>query len=1337
MKRTLSHLKTCFLLLLLLPLSLMAGSGTITPAPPNSAGIRGLMNFTVNYRFVPTAGDLADMEAALRTANDLICDATDGQIVFGDITITAGSVNEDLADIWVLPQPGRSVVSFWSDGSGFGRAGAHVNLFSSGVDGPTIAHELAHLAFGLGDGYDEQCRFGGPCGLGPNFDPGAIDDVNNTLMQSLSMTELSVAINHDLLRGDGSGCPPAETCAGTGLCTGDACTGYDSSTGRYEATQHTLIHGGVSEWEILDQNYPALSLDVPTLPNPAPPSGCQAFISFDVQVAGSNTVVLCMDRSGSMQIQDVGDITRMDFAKAAGRAFIDLQRNNNIKLGIVQFNQTASTVRNVEDLSAANAQSFKDDLDLLIPDGNTAIGNGLIESRVDLEVAKAVFGEENVSNPTIFLLSDGENNRGADPDEVAENIIDAGIVINSVPVGNGADTELLNELAGATGGVMYPAPNAENLPAIYAQMAARHQGFSLINTNITLEEHIFFEFPSPALRMSLPVEVGAGPLKIFLGLKNVSDFNLEVENIGRSVDLFDPNGNWINTSDLVIANDAFYRILELPNPVEGTYTLYVSNGNLISPQLDIVSFVENERPDFYIDAEPKLLSAPVPVNISAHPIFETTLFDPAIQYSAGVLRPDSSIVPLNVEFDPSTGVEAATFNNFNGPGTYRVVIGAVVPEGAASMPGEIIFDAPGDFIPDVERFIRTASTSFTLVQPGECPPCSPNNPDCDGDGLPNEFEDAYPNQDVDGDGLPNSCDEDSDGDDIPDQLEQDFDLDQNGVPDVYEQPEGFGCSGNPEFELIVREVVEPDCGQSNGIIEVATENAEGDVSYGWSHEPGLDEPLAQGLPAFIYAVTATDEAGCSRTATINLTEDCEDINPNPGILVNVGCFNQVPQACEFPVTVTVDMSATTAPNDRLGNFTAILSWDTAQLEYAGPSDILSGFNGFINLDEDNGELLFNGANTNGIDGVMDIFKTRFRAIGPVGAAGSVKIEFLSFAAANTFEDLRPQLNLKPCTYQISPAGLLGDLNNDGFVTSTDGNIALSYDAGLALPAALLARIENNFGDVNFDGQTNATDALIILTFDAQFPVPYPVGEPFCPSEAHAEMQIRGNSSIDILMDVERRAQTNAAEVPVYADLTGQGFRLGSYKATISWDPAVLRYREIRASAAGGFGTPVVNDELAAQGQLTLTHANPMGAAGLLQLFQLSFEELAANGASSLSVRFDNMASATDFQPLAGQVQFEDALRELLSPIAEVSAFPNPFSGQLELAYTLAAEGEVEISLHDVLGQRTATLFRGRQEAGPQHLQWNATGDQLQPGAYLLRIVAGEQVYSQTVMYMRK
>jgi hypothetical protein len=75
------------------------------------------------------------------------------------------------------------------------------------------------------------------------------------------------------------------------------------------------------------------------------------------------------------------------------------------------------------------------------------------------------------------------------------------------------------------------------------------------------------------------------------------------------------------------------------------------------------------------------------------------------------------------------------------------------------------------------------------------------------------------------------------------------------------------------------------------------------------------------------------------------------------------------------------------------------------------------------------------------------------------------------------------------------ADIPGDVNVDGLVNSTDALIVLSADVGLNTSQFC----PMNCGDVNADGYVDSTDALIILSYDVGMIVPFPVGQPGCPS----------------------------------------------------------------------------------------------------------------------------------------------------------------------------------------------------------------------------------------------
>ena len=76
----------------------------------------------------------------------------------------------------------------------------------------------------------------------------------------------------------------------------------------------------------------------------------------------------------------------------------------------------------------------------------------------------------------------------------------------------------------------------------------------------------------------------------------------------------------------------------------------------------------------------------------------------------------------------------------------------------------------------------------------------------------------------------------------------------------------------------------------------------------------------------------------------------------------------------------------------------------------------------------------------------------------------------------------------------------------------------------------------------------------------------------------------------------------------------------------------------------------------------------------------------------------------------------------ISP-ALLQNFPNPFNSATTISYSLPEQGEISISIYNLLGQRVATLFEGTREAGEHTITWDAR--EFPSGVYFARLEAGE------------
>ncbi len=185
------------------------------------------------------------------------------------------------------------------------------------------------------------------------------------------------------------------------------------------------------------------------------------------------SVVLCIDTSGSMRATDIVP-TRSIAARRAAAAYVDAAPDG-ARIGIVTFSSNAIVI----EPPSADRGEVRASLDRIPePDGATAIGDAL-----------ALAGEQLTSSGrrVVILMTDGVNNRGADPAEVARKLAAAGITVYTIGIGTSGSGELipgttepadldrsaLESIAETTGGTYAEVGDAGALEAAFADLARR------------------------------------------------------------------------------------------------------------------------------------------------------------------------------------------------------------------------------------------------------------------------------------------------------------------------------------------------------------------------------------------------------------------------------------------------------------------------------------------------------------------------------------------------------------------------------------------------------------------------------------------------------------------------------------------------------------------------------------------------------------------------------------------------------------------------------------------------------------------------------------------------
>ena len=189
------------------------------------------------------------------------------------------------------------------------------------------------------------------------------------------------------------------------------------------------------------------------------------------------SIVLAMDRSGSMQATDVAP-SRLVAARAAGEAFL-AQVPAKVRVGGIVFDHRTEVVQDPTTDRAALRAAFRD---AMRPQGGTATGDALAAALSMLDAQQGAGAKRPPG--AIVLLSDGESTHGEDPLAVAQQAADRGIPVYTVALGTPdgtmpdgqrvpPDTEALQAIADRSGGASFAAQDARGLSAVYERLGSQ------------------------------------------------------------------------------------------------------------------------------------------------------------------------------------------------------------------------------------------------------------------------------------------------------------------------------------------------------------------------------------------------------------------------------------------------------------------------------------------------------------------------------------------------------------------------------------------------------------------------------------------------------------------------------------------------------------------------------------------------------------------------------------------------------------------------------------------------------------------------------------------------
>jgi Ca-activated chloride channel family protein len=243
------------------------------------------------------------------------------------------------------------------------------------------------------------------------------------------------------------------------------------------------------------------------------------------------TVMLVVDTSGSMRAEDVAP-TRLDAAREAIHTFLDTAPEA-LRVGIVSFSDEPQVVVP----PTRDRELLQQGADLLTPGFGTAIGDAVARA---VEVGKAATEEEGgepvaPATPSgqdgeekqepltsILLLSDGAQTRGLiQPLEAAEQAKAENMPVHAIALGTDEgtievyrfgelqvipvppDRQTLAQMAEATGGRYFDAPDAAELKSVYEEL-----GSNVGRVDKPREATVAFVFGGAALLLAAGVLSG-------------------------------------------------------------------------------------------------------------------------------------------------------------------------------------------------------------------------------------------------------------------------------------------------------------------------------------------------------------------------------------------------------------------------------------------------------------------------------------------------------------------------------------------------------------------------------------------------------------------------------------------------------------------------------------------------------------------------------------------------------------------------------------------------------------------------------------------------------------
>jgi large repetitive protein len=295
-------------------------------------------------------------------------------------------------------------------------------------------------------------------------------------------------------------------------------------------------------------------------------------------------------------------------------------------------------------------------------------------------------------------------------------------------------------------------------------------------------------------------------------------------------------------------------------------------------------------------------------------------------------------------------------------------------------------------------------------------------------------------------------------------------------------------------------------------------------------------------------------------------------------------------------------------------------------------------------------------------------------------------------------------DVTPGTFSIYdpdvPLQKLGDVNNDGFITSYDASLVLLYVVG----NTSFNDAQKVAADVNKDGSIGANDASRILMYcvNGSWPLSkraavtgtVTTGTAICKENKEfifpvKVLNLSGASSIEITLDFANNPVSSIS----YESLLKNDWMIASNLADSRFKIAMAGQAELES--------------------------------GLLGNLKIKFKDPASKIPIPMMVQLNDEAVVNSEINIAREIPTQFSLGQ---------NYPNPFNPETVIRYELPVDGKVELTVFDLLGREIIKLVNEEKSAGRYEVKFN--GSNLSSGVYFYRMHANKFTQTKKLLLMK-